>query len=114
MFAFLIWDKQEKVLFGARDQFEIKPFFYMENLDRTYFSSEKKSILLAIKNDIINDESLQHLINYRFWYQPDKECNLGTEKYQNFLVTKLGCFLKMLNYSIEQLVFMIKVRFLQF
>jgi len=28
MFAFAIWDKEEKVLFGARDIFGIKPFYY--------------------------------------------------------------------------------------
>lgn len=28
MFAFVIWDKQEKTLFAARDQFGIKPFYY--------------------------------------------------------------------------------------
>lgn len=28
MFAFVIWDSTEKKLFGARDIFGIKPFFY--------------------------------------------------------------------------------------
>ena len=28
MFAFVIWDSKEKKLFGARDIFGIKPFFY--------------------------------------------------------------------------------------
>ena len=51
MFAFVIWDKQEQTLYGARDPFGIKPFFYSENEDKTYFASEKKSILLAVKND---------------------------------------------------------------
>ena len=52
MFAFVIWDKQEQTLYGARDPFGIKPFFYSENGDKTYFASEKKSILLAVKNDV--------------------------------------------------------------
>ena len=31
MFAFVIWDKNTKKLFGARDIFGIKPFFYYLN-----------------------------------------------------------------------------------
>ena len=34
--------------------FGIKPFFYSENEDKTYFASEKKSILLAVKNDDVS------------------------------------------------------------
>ena len=53
MFAFVIWDKQEQSLYGARDHFGIKPFFYREEENRTFFGSEKKSILLAMKNDVL-------------------------------------------------------------
>ncbi|WP_226670431.1 asparagine synthase (glutamine-hydrolyzing) [Metabacillus litoralis] len=70
MFAFLIWDKQDEVLFGARDHFGIKPFFYKKENDRTYFASEKKSILLAMKNDIINSEALQHYLTYQYVPEP--------------------------------------------
>ena len=28
MFAFVIWDARKKELFGARDMFGIKPFYY--------------------------------------------------------------------------------------
>ena len=42
MFAFVIWDKVEQRLFGARDHFGIKPFFYCEQEGITYFASEKK------------------------------------------------------------------------
>lgn len=30
MFAFVIWDKNEKTLFAARDHFGIKPFYYTQ------------------------------------------------------------------------------------
>ena len=45
MFAFLIWDSQERVLFGARDWFGIKPLFTMTDERGTFFASEKKSLL---------------------------------------------------------------------
>lgn len=45
MFAFVIWDKKEKKLFGARDIFGIKPFFYYLEGGNFLFGSEIKSFL---------------------------------------------------------------------
>lgn len=45
MFAFIIWDKKEKKLFGARDIFGIKPFYYYMNGGEFMFGSEIKSFL---------------------------------------------------------------------
>jgi asparagine synthase (glutamine-hydrolysing) len=70
MFAFVIWDKQEQTLYGARDPFGIKPFFYLEDGERTFFGSEKKSILLALENDVLNYDSLQHYFTYQFVPEP--------------------------------------------
>ncbi len=45
MFAFLIWDAQERVLFGARDWFGIKPLYHFTDERGSFFASEKKSLL---------------------------------------------------------------------
>ena len=45
MFAFLIWDAQERVLFGARDPFGIKPLYVGSGPGGVAFGSEKKSLL---------------------------------------------------------------------
>lgn len=45
MFAFVIWDEKNKILFGARDQVGIKPFYYGSQDGTFYFGSEVKSIL---------------------------------------------------------------------
>ena len=45
MFAFVIWDKANRTLFGARDIFGIKPFYYYQNQDLFLFGSEIKSFL---------------------------------------------------------------------
>ena len=45
MFAFVIWDKEKKELFGARDPFGIKPFYYAQMGDLFFFGSECKSFL---------------------------------------------------------------------
>ncbi len=45
MFAFLIWDSQERVLFGARDPFGIKPLYVASGAAGVLFGSEKKALL---------------------------------------------------------------------
>jgi asparagine synthase (glutamine-hydrolysing) len=46
MFAFVIWDKQERTLFGARDRLGVKPFYYVRIGSQLLFASEMKSLLL--------------------------------------------------------------------
>lgn len=45
MFAFVIWDSKKKELFGARDYFGIKPFYYTRVGGDIIFGSEIKSFL---------------------------------------------------------------------
>lgn len=45
MFAFVIYDKETGKLFGARDRFGIKPFYYYENHNQFVFASEIQAIL---------------------------------------------------------------------
>lgn len=45
MFAFIIWDRNKKKLFGARDIFGIKPFYYYMKDGEFMFGSEIKSFL---------------------------------------------------------------------
>lgn len=45
MFAFVIWNITEKKLFGARDIFGIKPFYYYNGNNQFMFGSEIKSFL---------------------------------------------------------------------
>ena len=45
MFAFVIWDREKRELFGARDPFGIKPFYYASMGDLFFFGSECKSFL---------------------------------------------------------------------
>ena len=65
MFGFVIWDKKEKVLFGARDRFGIKPFHYYIDNEKFVWGSELKSIVNS--NDINKDLSLSSL-DYYFAY----------------------------------------------
>ena len=45
MFAFVIWDKKNKTLFGARDHFGQKPFYYCKMQGTFMYASEIKSLL---------------------------------------------------------------------
>ena len=45
MFAFVIWDREEKKLFAARDMFGIKPFYYADMNGTLLFGSEIKSLI---------------------------------------------------------------------
>lgn len=45
MYAFVIWDKNENSLFGCRDIFGIKPFYYYKDEKSFIFGSEIKSFL---------------------------------------------------------------------
>ncbi|MFP5109723.1 asparagine synthase (glutamine-hydrolyzing) [Neobacillus sp. C211] len=91
MFSFVIWDKQEQTLYGARDPFGIKPFFYFEDGERTFFASEKKSILLGLENDVINYDSLQHYLTYQFVPEPTTMSD-GIKKLEpgHFFTKKIG------------------------
>jgi asparagine synthase (glutamine-hydrolysing) len=67
MFAFVIWDKKEKELFGARDRFGIKPFYYYMDNEKFVWGSEIKSINASkdIKKDI-DAEALDSYFAYGY------------------------------------------------
>ena len=66
MFSFVIWDKQEKSFFGARDQFGIKPFYYASEEEGLYVASEKKSILSVLKDKELDQVALQNYLTFQY------------------------------------------------
>ncbi len=72
MFAFVIWDSREQKLFGARDIFGIKPFYYYQHNGDFFYGSEIKSFL-AHPNFVkeLNEERLPEYLCYE--YVPDEE-----------------------------------------
>ncbi|MBR5514017.1 MAG: asparagine synthase (glutamine-hydrolyzing) [Ruminococcus sp.] len=72
MFAFVIWDKNKKELFGARDFFGIKPMYYAIMGKTFMFSSEIKSFLAH--PDFKKELNTTALENYlTFQYSPTNE-----------------------------------------
>ncbi len=72
MFAFLIWDSEERVLFGARDWFGIKPMFYMTDERGFFFGSEKKSLLALGRGaeEELDTRALQHYLTLQYVPEP--------------------------------------------
>jgi asparagine synthase (glutamine-hydrolysing) len=66
MFAFAIWDNNEKTLFVARDRVGVKPLYYYLDKDRFVFASEPKAIFKSGIKPIINTESLDELLLFRY------------------------------------------------
>jgi len=70
MFAFLIWDKEERILFGARDPFGIKPLYYAVHDGKIYFASEKKVIMQCLDDPGVAADALQHYMTYQYVPEP--------------------------------------------
>jgi asparagine synthase (glutamine-hydrolysing) len=47
MWAFVIYDREKNELFGARDRFGVKPFYYYTDENMFAFASEQKALLKA-------------------------------------------------------------------
>lgn len=72
MFTFVIWDKNNKELFGTRDHFGIKPFYYYLNKDNFMFASEIKAFL--DNEDFDKELNVKIVPEYlRFNYTPTNE-----------------------------------------
>ena len=67
MFAFVIWDKKNETLFGARDFFGIKPFYYTVVNDSLVYGSEIKSILEHpdVKKEV-NPVALENYLTFQY------------------------------------------------
>ena len=71
MFAFVIWDKNEKTLFAARDHFGIKPFYYTQvekdGQKSLIFGSEIKSLLMHpnFKKEV-NKHALKPYLTFQY------------------------------------------------
>ena len=67
MFAFVIWDSEKETLFGARDFFGIKPFYYAVVDGNLVYGSEIKSILEypGYKKEL-NETALENYLTFQY------------------------------------------------
>jgi asparagine synthase (glutamine-hydrolysing) len=64
IFSFIIYDRKNNSLFGARDRLGVKPFFYYQNLREFIISSEIKGILTQKQNSNISDLNMTQVSTY--------------------------------------------------
>lgn len=71
MFAFVLYDRNRKVLFGARDYFGQKPLFYRQGRDSFAFASEIKGLLpLPDLSREIDTTALDQFLFYQYVPHP--------------------------------------------
>ena len=67
MFSFVIWDNINKKIFGARDIFGIKPFYYYKKDETFIFGSEIKSFLYHPKFiKKLNKNALEQYLSFQY------------------------------------------------
>lgn len=67
MFAFVVYDRDRRVLFGARDRIGIKPFYYLDIGGRFAFASEMKALLaLPFVTPEVDPEGLYHYVSLMY------------------------------------------------
>lgn len=72
MFAFVIWDSNTGTLFGARDYFGIKPFYYGLVDGELVYGSEIKSILeYPGYHKELNEEALENYLTFQYSVLPE-------------------------------------------
>ncbi len=72
MFAFVIWDAEKQVMFGARDHFGIKPFYYTQTGKHLVFASEIKAILeFPEVEKKVNVAALEQYLSFQYSVLPE-------------------------------------------
>lgn len=73
MWAFAIYDKKKNEIFCSRDRFGVKPFYYFNDSDRFYFSSEIPPLLKAtnFKAEVNDGVVYNYLVYGRTDYSTD-------------------------------------------
>ena len=90
MFSIAIWDKEDKVLFLARDRLGKKPLYYCQNGEAFVFASELKSLLILTSFSLIKADNLVskrvncfQLFSFKIFFKLSVTSKV-LEEYKNF------------------------------
>ena len=89
MFAVAIWDKQNEILWLARDRMGVKPLYFFNTDNAFVFSSEKRSLLASgLIDPSIDQQSLFEFLSLQSTGYPNAII-------KNIHQLKAGCFMKL-------------------
>ena len=71
IYAFAIWDDENKKLFLARDRLGVKPLYYAQVRDELYFASEAKALLEAVGAPSFRHDALADFLTFLWVPDPD-------------------------------------------
>jgi asparagine synthase (glutamine-hydrolysing) len=95
MFAFAIWDKQEKELTVMRDRMGVKPLYYFASEDHFLFASETRSILsTGLVKRKINRKGLLEFLSYQ-------SIGFPLTAIENVYQLEAGSYLRIKNGNVE-------------
>ncbi|MDT7830216.1 asparagine synthase (glutamine-hydrolyzing) [Pricia sp. S334] len=75
MFAFVIYDEEKQIFYGARDRLGQKPFYYQLNGDKFEFASQLSSIQLFNKDLTISSRGIQEYLSWNYLPSPNSIFN---------------------------------------
>ena len=98
MYAFVVFDQKENILYLCRDSFGEKPLYYFKNDKKIIFSSEIKGILkLLEKNKIsLSLEGIKSYVDYGYF-------NNNKTVFQNIFALEPGTYIKIKNLNFKNL-----------
>lgn len=69
-FAILIWDRETKTLYGARDCFGMESLYYTNHEKDISFATDKQNLLALADESAMDTDALQHYLTYQYVPSP--------------------------------------------